>query len=211
MTAWRASRIPGVVALVVLFVAVTFSAPYWSELLRRSPEGPVEEPQEPPAAAPSAAATPAQTPARFFFAAAGGPGLVVEERFLPFSTDLSKQVRAVADAVVAGPSGPPLRATFPPGAKVLDAFVTPQSIAIINLSKEATVGGRGTDGELVAVYSLVNSVISTFPSLRRVQILVESQPALTLGGHVDLSRPLAADTTLLNMNSAPEPNPATPQ
>jgi hypothetical protein len=49
-----------------------------------------------------------------------------------------------------------------------------------------------------------------FPAIRRVQILVDDHPAETLAGHVDLSRPLTPDMTLLASStlSPVKPSPA---
>jgi germination protein M len=197
-------------ALVALFLLVTLSAPFWSGLLRTPAGGATPGEYNDDAAEPApAASTP--TTARLFFlsTASDRPGLLIEERALAPAPDLSHAVRLTAEAVLAGPQGQAeLRPTFPAGARVLDAFVTPRGIAIVNLSKEAAAPGRGTDGELLTVYSLVNSLISSFPSLKRVQILVESSPTLTLGGHVDLSRPLPADLSLMAVDGAE--TPATP-
>jgi spore germination protein GerM len=209
LTPTQRNTLLSIALLGALFFGITLSAPYWSAALRIPVEtGSAGEQGEETGDEPSTAATASPTVARLFFAATDRPGLLIEERNVPFSADLSHQVRLVVEEVLKGPTGG-LRATFPSEAKVLDAFVTPRGIAIVNLSKEAVVNGRGTDGELVAVYSVVNSVISTFPSLKRVQILVESSPTLTLGGHVDLSRPLAADTSFLAVDEA-GPSPSTP-
>ena len=44
------------------------------------------------------------------------------------------------------------------------------------------------------MYSLVNSIVTNFPAVSRVQILVDDRPVTSLGGHVDLSRPAARPT-----------------
>ncbi|HEV7500454.1 MAG TPA: hypothetical protein VGQ33_10650, partial [Vicinamibacteria bacterium] len=51
--------------------------------------------------------------------------------------------------------------------------------------------------ELLSVYSIVNSLTVNFPAIKRVQIHFDDRPAETLAGHIDLSRPLSADMTLL--------------
>jgi hypothetical protein len=58
-------------------------------------------------------------------------------------------------------------------------------------------GIQGSTEELLAVYAIVNSVVVNFPAVQRVQILLDGETASTLAGHVDLSHPLSADTTLL--------------
>lgn len=60
---------------------------------------------------------------------------------------------------------------------------------------EASDGVQGSMGELLAVYAVVDSVTVNFPSVRRVQILLDDRPAETLAGHVDLTRPLRPDMT----------------
>lgn len=202
MTRPRRATLLSVAFLVALFLLTTLTAPRWSSLLRR--QGPEENEESPsPAAsiAPEARVVGSGT-ARLFFAAGDRPGLLIEERALPPSAELSSQVRLVAQFVLEGPKTP-LRATFPPDARVLDAFLSPRNVAIVNLSKEAAAQDTGTDGELLAVYSLVDSIISSLPSVKKVQILVDSSPAETLGGHVDISSPLAADLSVLA--SEPEP------
>jgi hypothetical protein len=47
------------------------------------------------------------------------------------------------------------------------------------------------------VYSIVDSLTSNFPLVKSVQILVDDKPSLTLAGHIDLTRPLPPDLSLL--------------
>ena len=42
----------------------------------------------------------------------------------------------------------------------------------------------------MAVYSVVQTVTANLPQAKRVRILVNDEPAETLAGHVNLSRPL---------------------
>jgi hypothetical protein len=83
-------------------------------------------------------------------------------------------------------------------------------VAYVNLSREAGVLPGGSRSELHTVYSVVNSVIANFPAVRRVQILLEDQMVFSLGGHVDLSRPLPADMTLTALPPAPYPEESPP-
>jgi hypothetical protein len=53
---------------------------------------------------------------------------------------------------------------------------------------------------------VVNTLTANFPAVRRVQLLLDDRPSPTLAGHVDLSRPLPSDMTLL-AGSTPEPAP----
>jgi spore germination protein GerM len=89
---------------------------------------------------------------------------------------------------------PPL----PPGARVLEVFLAARGVAYVDLSKEVLDNQPGgSEAEMLSVYSIVNSITTNFPAVRRVQILVDDHPATTFLGHVDLSRPLVADMSLL--------------
>jgi hypothetical protein len=148
---------------------------------------------------------------RLYFEQQERSALLPEDREIPYSTDLSQQIRTVVEELVKGSlSGhlPPL----PAETKVLGVFVSARGTAFVDLSKEATLGGvAGSLGERLSVYALVNSVTANFPAIRRVQILVDDRPAETFAGHVDLSRPLWPDMTLVAVKAPPlEPAPSAP-
>jgi len=97
--------------------------------------------------------------------------------------------------------------TLPPETRVIDTFVTSAGIAYVDLSKEAAQKHPGgSKGELLSVYSVVNSLTSNFPAVKRVQIAVEDRQVATLAGHVDLTRPLSSDLTFL-VGAQPSPVP----
>ena len=173
------------------------TAPRWAHLLRRE----VPEPDSVPEGAVSADDEPArverQINVKLFFQAADRPGLAIEERPVTFSTDLAGQVRAVVEEIIRGPKSG-LQPTLAPETRVLEVFVSARGVVYVDLSKEArAVATGGSEAELITVYSVVNSLTANFPALKRVQILVEDRPAATLAGHVDLTRPLPPDMTLL--------------
>jgi hypothetical protein len=187
--------------LVALLALVTLTAPRWSRLLMRSLPG-AEEEAGPAAAAPAAAEEVAGTVERqinvkLFFQAADRRGLAVEERSVAFSNDLARQLHAVVEELVRG-SKAGLGATLAPDTRVLHVFVSARGVAYVDLSKEAAASHPGgSEAELVTVYSVVNSLAANFPAIKRVQILIEDRPVPTLAGHVDLTRPLPPDMTLL--------------
>ena len=54
----------------------------------------------------------------------------------------------------------------------------------------------GSLAEMQTIYSIVNSILLTIPSLKEVQILVNGQSRETLKGHIDLRAPLKANLSL---------------
>jgi hypothetical protein len=209
----RQANLLTVVGLVGLLVAVSLTAPRWAALLREpltvfdGDETALDASPAPPHGAEGAAAR--RISVRLYFEAPEGNGLVSEEREIAFSDDLTVQLRTLVEEIVRGPTSG-LLPTLPPQTRVLEVFVTAHGVAYVNLSGEATGVPGGSRSELLAVYSVVNSLVVNFPAVSRVQILVEDRMVSSFSGHVDLSRPLPADLTLVALPAPtdPLPNPA---
>ena len=200
--------------LAALLTIVVLAVPRVSRLLTRTvPEDePAAEEARPAREDEGAGRAERTINVKLFFQAADRPGLVMEERTVPFSSDLGTQLKAVVSELIQG-SKSGLVATLPPETKVLEVFVSARGVAYVDLSKEASSGTAGSHDELLSVYSIVNSLTANFPAVKRVQILVDDRPVETLAGHVDLTRPLSADMTLLaSVTVAPagEPGAASP-
>jgi len=210
--------------LLTLLLIVVLTAPRWARLLTRTAPG-EEAAEEGASPAPRAAPESEETAAveqkinvKLFFIAPDQPALLIEDREVAYSADLARQVRTVVEEIVKGPQKG-LLGTLPPETRVIDSFVTAGGVAYVDLSKEASEKHPGgSRNELLSVYSVVNSLTSNFPAVKRVQILVEDRQVATLAGHVDLTHPLAPDLTYLvgavpsatPPASAPPPAPASP-
>jgi spore germination protein GerM len=209
----RQANLLTLLGLLGLLAVVTLTAPRWARLLRQ-PLGSTEDEPVPGIDAGTKARAgekeaERQISVRLYFEAPEQVGLLPEERSVPFSDDLSRQLRMVVEELVRG-STTGLLPTLPAGTKVLEVFVTARGIAYLDLSKEVVeLAEGGSKGELLTVYSIVNSLTANFPAVKRVQILVEDKPVLTLAGHVDLSRPLLPDLTFVAL-ATPSPSPGAP-
>jgi hypothetical protein len=203
--------------LVGLVASVGLTAPRWSALLR-SPVGPPEAEEAAlgdtaaPAGEPAQAA--AEDPARrisvrLYFEARDRDGLLPEERDIAFSPDLARQIRTVVEELAKGPTSE-LTATLPAGTRVQAVFVQAHGVACVSLSGEVASGlPGGSRAELLTVYSIVNTIVTNFPAVSRVQLVVNDQITSSLGGHVDLSRPLPPDMTLIALEPpAASPSPS---
>jgi len=203
-----------VVGLAGLLAAVALTAPRWAALLRAPAASPeVEEPAVEETALPVAEGLAAEAgrriSVRLYFEAPDREGLLPEEREVAFSADLARQLRTVVEELAKG-STTGLLSTLPAGTRVLEVFVQARGVAWVDLSSEATSGlPGGSKAELLTVYSVVNTIVTNFPAVSRVRIVVNDQPVTSLGGHVDLSRPLSPDMTLVAL-PAPESPPAEP-
>jgi len=119
--------------------------------------------------------------------------LVAEGRSMTMAANDSDRIRQIVLALIAGPTqggGRPL----PPSADVRAVFLTPDGTAYLDLSSSA-LGGflPGIESETLAIYSIVNSLASNVPAVKRVKILVQGQEVETLDGHADLTGEFAPD------------------
>src|SRR4030095_4133480 len=108
----RQANLLTVLALLALLAVVTFTAPRWARLLRQ-PVGTADE----ETGAGLDAGSPArrgdkeadrQISVRLYFVAPEQAGLLPEERSVPFSDDLSRQLRMVVEELVRGSNPRPL-------------------------------------------------------------------------------------------------------
>ena len=202
------------VGLAGLLATVALTAPRWAALLRAPAaslevEEPASEETALPAAEGLAAGAGRRIRVRLYFEAPDREGLLPEEREVAFSADLARQLRTVVEELAKG-STSGLVPTLPAGTRVLEVFVQARGVAWVDLSSEAASGlPGGSKAEMLTVYSVVNTIVTNFPAVSRVQIVVNDQPVTSLGGHVDTSRPLPSDMTLVALPT-PEPPPAEP-
>jgi spore germination protein GerM len=199
----RQANVLTVVGLAALVAVVSLTAPRWSGLLRE-PASILDDgsiPAEPTPSPDGVERASRRINVRLYFVAPESEGLVAEERAIAFSDDLATQARILVEELIRGPESA-LIPSLPAGTRVLEVFLTARGVAYVNLSREASALPGGSRAELHTVYSVINSLVTNFPAVRRVQILVEDRVVPSLGGHVDLSRPLPPDMTLVVVPSA---------
>lgn len=115
--------------------------------------------------------------------------LVSEKRKIPPTTSLAKQVVV---ELIKGPDSSDLYSTIPEGTRVNEVYIA-DDIVYVDLSEEVFKNHPGgSSGELMTVYSIVNSLTEISP-IKGVQILVEGDERNSLVGHVDISMPLLRD------------------
>ncbi len=125
--------------------------------------------------------------------------LYAAQRPWPEAAETEELLRQVVTALLAEPVEPPLRPPFPPGVGVGDVFLSPAGVAYVDLSSAelASPPAAGSLGEMLAVYSVVNTVLLNLPEVRGVVLLWNGQQQVSFSGHLDTSRPLAARRDLV--------------
>lgn len=88
---------------------------------------------------------------------------------------------------------------IPQGAKLLSPIKVSKGVAEVNFSKEFVDNfSGGSDQEALTLNSIAHTLVhNSGGEVKKVRILVEGNTAETLGGHFELTDPIAADSTML--------------
>lgn len=126
--------------------------------------------------------------------------LSAEARNLPLPENPAAAIPLVVREMMKGPAAPNLMRLYPPDTVVRAAYMLPDGTAFVDLGGTTlTAGwGTGTHVELMAVYSLVQTVTANFPETKRVRLLINGEPAETLAGHVWLGKSLQPMANLVD-------------
>jgi hypothetical protein len=150
-------------------------------------------PAAPPLVTAAAGATPvpaAETVrVTLYFPDQHGMLLHTEERDIPKPTAGAAFLQALFAELQRGPTREGLLPVIPPKMQLRNAFLLPEGEAVLDLALDSALT-FGSDEELTIVGALVDTTLHNVAETSRVRILVNGEPAETLGGHVDLTRPL---------------------
>ena len=148
------------------------------------------------AADPSAAET--RVRVQLYFPSADGR-LAVEPRELAGSADPSVLVARIVEGLLEGPRSERSLRPFPPEVTVGETFLAADGIAYVDLRSPAHPAPpfQGSTAELLVLYSLVNSVVENVDGARSLVVLWNGRQPRTFGGHIDTSRPLLPDPSLV--------------
>jgi germination protein M len=123
-----------------------------------------------------------------------GPDLLLapERRDLPLPENPAGALDVVLRELVKGSANAAIPPLLPADTLIRGAYLLPDGTALVDLGGPTLTHGwpTGSHQELMAIYSVVQTVTTNFPEAKRVRMLVNGEPAETLGGHVSLSRAL---------------------
>ncbi len=120
-----------------------------------------------------------------------------EEREVVVGLSPSEEAERVLVELVKG-SEKDLLSPLPQETEIRQIFITKEGVAYVDFSRDVMERySYGSSSELAAVFSVVNTLAYNYSSIKKVAILVEGVEKETLGGHVDLSKPLVPDFSLI--------------
>lgn len=122
--------------------------------------------------------------------------LQVVRRRVTRAADTASRIVQITDELTTPPEDPDLVALVPEPVSVRSAFVDGQTV-YLNFNDEIVGAARGSSGERMLLYSIVNSVLANLPpSYKLVHFLVEGEMRKTIGpygeesGHIAVQYPL---------------------
>ncbi len=124
-----------------------------------------------------------------FFADGSEGKLHPEERDIAKPAGPGAFLRALFDELARGPREPGRIGVIPPRIQLRNGFLMPDGEVVLDLAVDSSLS-FGSAEELSIVASLVDTTLQNVANTARVTILVNGEPAESLGGHVDLTRPL---------------------
>ena len=127
-----------------------------------------------------------------FFADENGDRLVREGREIVAGSDLAESVATVVNELISGPVGD-YQPVLPYNTQIRGVTINGDE-AVIDLGKGfiETLPG-GSSAEMVAVYSVIDTIAVNYPQIKKVQFLIDGDKVSTLKGHLDLRQPLVPD------------------
>ena len=127
--------------------------------------------------------------------------LSAEARALGSWSEPQEGARMLAEAILAGPLDEALVAPLPAGTSLGVSHLTAASHLYIDLvsTEHTRPPMAGSQTELMAVYSLVDTILLNVPELEAVILMWNGRQLPTFAGHLDTSLPLRADPDLIEI------------
>ena len=127
---------------------------------------------------------------RLWFASADGDSLVPESRDLEEAGSLHERVAALVAELARGPRRGGM-STLPPGTALVHVFLDDRGLMTLDLSPAFASGFRGgASQEYLSVASLIRTIATNLPEVKRLLVVCGGVPIASLGGHLPLDRPI---------------------
>jgi len=190
----RAAAILLLVLGAAVFVTVVLTRPRVAATGRRRGLSFLRVSPAPAPVSPVASGTPAVTPVQtvrvtLFFLGKNDEKLHAEERDVARPAGANAYLKVLFAELQRGPTREGLVAALPPKLGLRGAYLLADGVAVLDLGIDPPPS-LGSSEEITIVAALVDTVLQNVADTTRVRLLVNGEPAETLGGHVDLTRPL---------------------
>ncbi len=129
--------------------------------------------------------------------------LYPEEREVPAEETLEQRIATVVNQLLDGPAEEDLHPPLPAEVTLGGIYITSERIAFVDLDTPPDMARPpwGSKREMLAVYSLVDTVLLNFTEVESVVLLWNGQQRATFAGHLDTTRQLRPNRSLLARRS----------
>jgi len=134
---------------------------------------------------------------KLYFSESAGKRLVSEERKIIASPQIGQEAKLTLKELIEGPKEDSLNPTLPSETQIRAVYVKDDCFYVDFSSSLKEKHPGGSTGELLTIYSIVNTLLENFPSQSQVQILIQGEPAETLAGHIDIRNPLSKNFSVV--------------
>lgn len=125
---------------------------------------------------------------KLYFSSPDASCLIAEEREVEKGKNTNEQIKLIIRELIKGPRTK-LEPTLPSECKVKEIFLHEKTV-FVNFDKNIVEGHcKGSSGEILTIYSIVNTLLDNLSDYKKVQILVEGRECETLVGHIFLRKP----------------------
>jgi germination protein M len=144
-----------------------------------------------PLTLPRAFVEPKEHEIEVYFADENASKLVPEKRQAKLGGGGAADAAAIVAELIKGPQSDVLLPTVPSGTRLLNAYKVGDMLVLDFTHDLQTNHTGGSTGELLTVYSIVNTVARNLGDIEKVQLLVEGEEMESLAGHLNLKKPLS--------------------
>ena len=133
-----------------------------------------------------------------YFGRTDAQGFVTESRTVPTRRYRDEEIELVIAQLLKGPLSQRAVNAFPRGTRLRHAFYDTRERVLYLDFNAALVSNLnpGSAVEMTLLGSVLRTIAIDFPEVEAVQLLVDGLEIETLGGHVDLTRPLRTENWL---------------
>lgn len=134
-------------------------------------------------------------------------GLRTEKRELAVTAAPKDRIRKIVAALLSGPVSSGAARPFPEGVMLGSVQLGGDGTAYLDLRWDGHPDppSSGSMEEMQRIYSLVNSITANVPQATQLVLLWNGAQRETFSGHLDTSRPLLPDRTLVMLPSSTPP------
>ncbi len=192
---WIAVAAVALAAAAVLFL--------WRREAAREGEAVTEQTE--PAGDADSQATADGVAAELYFPGRGGR-LYPERREVPAGDRAETRIAGLVEALISGPRDGDLEPPLPRSVAVGAVYLMDGEVVLGLESPERRPPASGSQREMLAVYSLVNTVLLNVEGAERLVLLWNGRQPMTFAGHLDTARPLVANRALIAREPAADPS-----